>query len=51
MRAFLTGAVVAALLAAGTALVLDRSAISSIEAVDNRSILVDDEVGTVADQQ
>lgn len=51
MAAFLTGAVAAAILAVATFFVLDYSAISSVEAVDDRSIIVDDHVGTVAEQQ
>ena len=51
MGAFLTGAGAAALLAVATFFVLDYGAISSVEAVDDRSIIVDDHVGSVADQQ
>ncbi len=51
MGAFLTGAVAAAILATGTYFVLEYGAISMVEAVDDRSIIVDDHVGTVADQQ
>lgn len=51
MPAFLTGAVAAALFATGTFFVLDYGAISSVEAVDDRSIIVDDHVGSVADRQ
>ena len=51
MASFLTGAVAAALLATATFFALDYGAISSVEAVDDRSIIVDDHVDSVADHQ
>ena len=51
MWSFLTGLGAAVVLAAGSYLVLEFGAISSIERVDNRSLLIHDEVGSVADLQ
>ena len=51
MKAFLVGAVAAAVLVTATFFVLDYGAITSVEAVDDRSILVDDQVGSVASQE
>ena len=51
MWAFLTGAAAAAILVVATYFVLEYGAISSVEAVDDVSIIVDDHVGSVASQQ
>ena len=51
MWAFLTGAAAAVVLATATFFVLEYGAITSVEAVDDVSIIVDDHVGNVASQQ
>ena len=51
MRSFITGVGSAIVLGAATYLVLEFAAISSIERVDDRSLLIHDEVDEVADLQ
>lgn len=51
MWAFLTGAAAAAVLVIATWFALDYATVTSVEAVDDRSVIVDDTVGSVASQE
>ena len=47
MWSFLTGAAAAAVLATATFFVLEYGAITSIERIDDQSLVMDEEVGSV----